>query len=537
MSILEKATVDQLATAVVKVAQLSAQGADLEALYTGWDQLKADEDIGTILEMEERYRMTKMPLPHELGTVIPTMFNYEDYTEKEIIKIHQRKKYMPMDELQGYKQYSTREMQGAIKDVFSNNLSGMMLSAAAGWGKSTIYEYFGAMAAQHSLTHKELWMKPGAQKNLAGMKDPGNIREQHFLKFDASNLGQTEGLKGRTEQVYRELEKIIKDPKYSGIYTFVVDELYSALASDSSDASEAWNLMKGYLAPTPHIKVIGTFATEDLKKFKDGKNPRTGEAFYNPQMQRRMPLIAMRDYTREEGMQVLENGYDSLVEKAGLPPQLPDPNHEQLFATILDKADLATNASGHIVFGLPARIEKVLRTAANEVRSRSQKFEAYKVVQDKLERAMTTIAWDQKAVPRLEQEKQAIQNGRGFGEEEAVAPTPNRAKTSPAESNIISIRDMGGKLPHEAIEEPEVIEQQKKEILSQKDELIAKKKDEISKLKKAVRIWQLDIQQGIAKLKQKYGDVFQPDFSDIGNIKQQDVAAIPQSAIIMASAS
>lgn len=531
-SILSKITTDNLAEAVVKVAQLSARGEDLERLYSPWENIRGDEDMGPIAEMEERYRMTKMALPKEMGTVIPQIFNYEDYTEKEIIKVHQRKTYMPMDELQGYKQYTTRELQGAIKDVFANNLSGMMLSAAAGWGKSTIYEYFGAMAAQHSLTHKELWMKPGVSKNLAGMKDPNNIQEQHFIKFDASNLGQTEGLKGRMEQTYRELEKIIKDPRYSGIYTFVIDELYSALASDSSDASEAWNLMKGYLAPDPHIKVIGTFASEDLKKFKEGKNPRTGENFYNPQMQRRMPLINMRDYNRPEGIKVLENGFDAFAQKAGLPKQIPDANQPALFNTILDKADLVTDSSGHVVFGLPARIEKVLRTAGNEVRQRIQKFEKYKMLEDKVEQFQDFITWSDEIIPKISQEKNEVLQGRQVSDQQ-IQQEVKEVSEKAGVGDIISIRDLGGKFPHEEVESPEAVAEGKKEKAGVLDELAKSVQQKVARIKQLLRVYRIELQQGINKIKSKHGDIFSPDFKDIGNVKQQDVETISQHSLIM----
>lgn len=530
---LSSATTDDLATAVVRVAQLSARGEELEKLYTPWENIKSDEDMGAIAEMEERYRMTKMPLPKEMGTVIPQMFNYEDYTEKEIVKIHQRKGYMPMDELQGYKQYTTRELQGAIKDVFANNLSGMMLSAAAGWGKSTIYEYFGSMAAQHSLNHKELWMKPGAAKNLAGMRDPSNIREQHFIKFDASNLGQTEGLKGRMEQVYRELEKIIKDPRYSGIYTFVIDELYSALASDSSDASEAWNLMKGYLAPDPHIKVIGTFASEDLKKFKEGKNPRTGESFYNPQMQRRMPLINMRDYNREEGMKVLENGFDAFASKSGLPKQIPDANQPQLFNIILDKADLVTDTTGHVVFGLPARIEKVMRTGGNEVRQRIQKFEKYRILEDKVEQFDGFIKWANDMLPKINQEKVEVQQGRNVSEEQIKQEVKEVAQKAGV-GDIISLRDVGpSKFPHEEVEAPEEVKAGNQEKIGHLDELIKAIQQKLARVKQLYRVYKLELQQGINKVRTNYGDVFSPDFKDVGNLKVEDVQRIPQQSLIM----
>lgn len=537
MDILKKATVDHLAAAVIKVAQSFDNGEDLGRLYTPWDELKKNEDSGPILDMEEWYRMNKMPLPRPIGTVIPqSMFVYTDYTEKEIVKINQRKGYMAMEELQGYQRYTAQQMQDAVKDVFANNKSGMMLSAISGWGKSSIYEYFGTMAAQHSLTHKELWMKPGAPTTLAGMRDQGNIREQHIIKFEASNLSQTEGEKGRAEKMFKQLQAIVTDPKYAGIYTFVIDELYTALSSDSSDASEFWELMKSLLDPgdaDPYMKVIGTFAIDDLKAFETGVNPRTGKPFYPAQMERRLPLFEMRDLDRTEGMRVLENGYEFLTKKVGLGQQFPEPDYVSLFNAILDKADLATDVSGHVIFGLPERIKKVMSTVANPVRARAKAFEKYTIDQDYMKRYEQYINWGNTAIPKINQEKNEVAQGRNISDQQ-VKQDIKKISDESGMGEMISIRDLGSKLPHEEIETPESIDSSKKEKIGVLDEAINEISAKLKKIKELYRIKKLTVEQGIAKLKAKYGDIFRPDFKDIGNIKLQDVQGLSQQNLIMA---
>jgi len=159
----------------------------------------------------------------------------------------------------------------------------ILLPAAGGFGKTTMWKYFGFMAAQHSLSHLSLWLK---EPKIENVFNPEMYLEKRIILFNAKNFSVDEGTAGGSDAIWRPLRElfITNKDKYKDIFILVADEIASALAKDATRALRGGGkvgprvefdknmkdiLDPGGIADSAATKFVGMYDPVDYHKFSD----------------------------------------------------------------------------------------------------------------------------------------------------------------------------------------------------------------------------------------------------------------------------
>ncbi len=470
-----------------------------------WDSVKANpkERSNAVLLAEERYRLTKMPLPQGLGYPIP-FIGENDRTEKEIEKM---RKYVPMDELEHYTLFVTTQLKSIMRGLYSAPSSaGAILVAPAGWGKSHVFEFFAIMAAQHSLLYKELWMKDPNQS----VANTSNYAEQHFVLVDTpTDLNMSKGLKGVAGDSMKQITQVLK--KYPMQYTLILDELKDALAGkrEDDDVVEGFTRLKSVLG-NREARVLGVYATENKEEMEKS-------ALYDGQWGRRLAHYDMLDYNQNESMGVLRNSFNNLAKENGLPDQVREQNRKELFEAIIAVANQVGPKSEKRKWGFPDRLIKTIKGASMVVKERMEKFKHIKYIQEQIKKNDSLFVWFENIKTNLKkQQGKNVEKATGISNEPNVVEPENN-------SGMISIRDVGFDAIKHHIESPAEIEANDQSPNNDIDEKITEVEEKIKKVKQNQRILKIEVVSELNKLRSQYGDIFSETGEDVGNIKMQDV--------------
>jgi len=501
---------------------ISAMDKTAAGSFRPWTELKQNP----VYQMIERYRTKSLPLPTEISNPFPESFGFVDYTNVAIEAINKRGRYLTMDELDQMAA-PTSSMQEAVKDSLKAGKDGGIIGAPAGYGKSFTFQYLGIMAAERSLSHTYLWFRGGALIKPDQLKNQASIREYHFMFTDAKNLSQTGGLWGGATGPQRELTQAAqKDPDR---FVLCLDELYTAL-SQEADAAGGWFALKGLTEPDPLVKIIGTMASVDVPGFKKLKvTQMVGQGqegiqkpVYDGQLKSRFHNTNVPDFTREEQLAALEKGsLNRILTSKGLNLDYDPKDKQSIIQVLVDRTDDIERgkAPADRVWAAPRKWKSIIADANTTVIDRQETYSPLIADVEFLRKTSDLSNW-QAAYNKLESEEQAIS---GSSEDSPETPS-GTAMPGEEDAGIISIRDTGGKFPHEEVETPEEMTQQKRERvgdIEDKKHLLAEK---MKNIQRARRYREIGYKKGLAELESKYGGgVFSPDLHDIGYLKPVDV--------------
>jgi len=508
------------------------QGAIIStAQYRDWSQLKTNSVNLAI----EKARMN-LPLPTLLPNPFPKTYGFVDWTNKAIEDIQKRGRYLSMDELSNTAA-PTSEMQDAIQESLS--MSGGIIGAPAGFGKSFSFEYLGRMAAERSLSHTSLWFGASALIDPRQLKN-SNIKEFHFM-FAAAKiaLAQTRKYEGTGEQALQEATEAVT--AMPGRFVLCLDELYDALKTGGQNASQGWTSLKAWTDPDSLVKVIGTMASENVEKFKELKNQggpdddNAGELFYNPQMESRFLFKSVPDYTDDEQYLALNRGSLAAVIKAkSLPLKYSDEDKEEIVRILVEKTDDVERGKqpDQRKYAAPRKWGNILIQANGFVKNRLTDFSQLIMDKEYIRKTSDLSAWYNK-LKGLENKKQEILSSK----EEKIQPNVPAAGKSAPNAGLISFRDQGDKFPHELVETPEVVGEQKQQIVSDIDKAAEAVKADLQTILKKKRYIDIAVRQGMAKLNSQYGEgIFAEDLHDLGFLKPIDIERVDVSKVLSASA-
>lgn len=492
----------------------------VEASFKDWSELKNNP----VYKMIEKYRITSLELPTTIPNPFPESFGFEDYTNEAIDAIQKRGRYLTMDELSNISA-PTIEMQEAIQSSLKPGKMGGIIGAPAGFGKSYTFKYLGIMAAERSLSHTYLWFRGGALTDPKQLKTAASINDYHFMFTDAKNLSQTGGLLGGAAEPMRELNNAAR--KYAGKFVLCLDELYTAL-SQEHDAAGGWFALKGLTEPETLVKVIGTMASKDVPLFKKlkvsqnvtGRGEGTMKPVYDEQLRSRFHQKNVPDYTDAEQHKTLQmGGLDAITHQAEYSLNYDKSDKSSLIDILIKKTNEieAGVSPENRHWAAPRKWKAILADANTIVNDREEEFSQYSADIDFLKKTEDLSKWYD-AIKTIEGEKQAIQS----------APTEQVAPSAPSgELGMLSLRDRGDKFPHEDVEAPEAVAEQKKERSNDLNEKEVDIKTGLQKILRKRRYIELAYKQGVAKLESKYGQgVFAPDMHDIGFLKPVDIQRV-----------
>jgi len=503
-----------------------------EAAVKSWNDLKNNG----IYAMIERFRTTQMDLPNVVNNPFPASFGFEDYTNKAIEAILKRGRYMTMDELSNISA-PTQAMQDSVQDSLKPGRAGGIIGAPAGFGKSYTFNYLGIMAAERSLSHPFLWFKGGALTDIKQLKNSASIEEKHFMFTDAKNLSQTGGWVGGAAGPLRELTQAARDNQ--GRFVLCLDELYTAMSQDS-DTAGGWFALKGLTEPEVLVQIVGTMASKDIPLFKSLKVPERGQgaaggdrdskmkAVYDEQMKSRFVEKRVPDFTDLEQKQTLEHGgLYAVTHQPAYTLRYDDEDRQTLISDLVEKTNQieAGVAPDNREWAAPRKWKRIISEANSFVVERQEAFAEYSADVDYLRRTDDLSKWNA-ALANINKEKQSIQSISN----DAVVPSPTR---QPEENlGVMSIRDVGDKFPHEEVESPQIVSEQKKGRLNNLQEKEQEIKNGLARINRKRRYIEMAFKQGLEKLNAKYGPgVFAEDLHDIGYLKPVDIEMVDLSKI------
>lgn len=494
----------------------------VESAVKSWNELKSNP----VYQMIEKYRLTALPLPNTIPNPFPASFGFEDYTNKAIDAIQKRGRYMTMEELSNISA-PTQAMQDAIQSSLKPGRAGGIIGAPAGFGKSYTFQYLGIMAAERSLSHTFLWFKGGALTSPQQLKNAGAISDYHFMFTDAKNLSQTGGLHGGGAGPLRELSRAARE--HADKFVLCLDELYTALSQDT-DTAAGWFALKGLTEPEILVKIIGTMASKNVPMFKSLKVPQmtsgSQEAktmpVYDEQMKTRFAQVDVPDYTDEEQKQTLDKGgLYAITHQAEFKLNYSDADKQTIISDLVEKTNQieAGVAPNNREWAAPRKWKRIISEANSLVTNRQEEFSQYTADVSFLKKTADLEKW-YAALRNIESEKKSLQSG---GAAPANTPAANEEPVG-----VLSIRDKGiNHFPHEEIESPQVLSEQKKVRFNDLEEKEAEIKAGLEKIKRQRRYVEMSFKQGLNRLKSMYGDgVFADDMHDLGNLKPVDIEMV-----------
>ncbi len=499
-----------------------------ESAVKNWNELKTNP----VFQMIEKYRMTNLALPNTIPNPFPASFGFEDYTNKAVEAIQKRGRFMTMEELSNISA-PTQAMQDAVQDSLKPGRAGGIIGAPAGFGKSYTFNYLGIMAAERSLSHTFLWFKGGALTSPQQLKSESAINDFHFMFTDAKNLSQTGGLHGGGAGPLRELARAARE--HEGKFVLCLDELYTALSQDT-DTAAGWFALKGLTEPEILVKIIGTMASKNVPMFKSLKVPQMTSSgsqeakmmpVYDEQMKTRFAKVDVPDYTDAEQKQTLERGgLYTITHQSEFKLQYSEDDKQTLINDLIEKTNQieAGVAPEHREWAAPRKWKRIISEANGLVTARQEEFSQYTADIQFLKKTEDLSKW-YNALSNIEKEQQAL----GGNEAEVNPAMPG----SPEPSGVLSIRDIGpNKFPHEEVETPQVLSEQKKTRYNDLEEKEKEIQAGLARIKRQRRYVEMSYKQGLAKLNAQYGEgVFAPDLHDLGNLKPVDVEMVDISKV------
>ena len=416
----------QLAAARIAAQDLGYKPGDLYVPWGLTSKKLEDSPLDSKLRDEyaraEEFRMTKMELPKlafDSSNLLPSELVFKDHTQKEILAMNgsgidsKQKKhaystgYMPMDVLALSPLYLGRGIQERLLSGLANN-DALLLPAPGGFGKSTMWKYFGLMAAQHSLQHLWLWLK---EPTLSNVYKEDQYVERRIITFNANKLSVDEGHAGGSDVIYKPLTKLFIEQreKYKDVFILVADEMATALDPAQNKGlkgggtvgvrAEFEKHFKEYLAPggeNATFKLAMMYAPEDQEHIN------SSQLGQSSQFARRIitePLGQMSDgyietlisraifsVGRLQGILESEGGISTSLNSPGFKESYLDTgDFEKLIKAIIVafkriKVKLPPNKKTGIVptIGAPDKVKKVIKAGAAKAKGRMRSFPGIK---------------------------------------------------------------------------------------------------------------------------------------------------------------
>ncbi len=514
----------------------------LQKSYNTWSERI---ESGEVIDSEVNYRENDMPLPTPLpaNMQFPKQFGAKDYTQLEIDAIRSKGTYDSMQELDKYKFLVVERLQDEINDIFdmSFNEGGAMIEAPGGYGKTFIFKYYGAMAGQHSLNHKNLWLTdPFAVVNNTETYK-ANVREKHFVYMNAKDLAQTKIFKGSGKEAWDPLKRILGDAKMQGVYVWILDEIASAFKPEAggqiTEAAATFDEeLKNIVQPESGealLNVVGLLADENA------------EAFYNQQgggqFLRRFDPVPLQPYTFNEGVRMLVHGWSDWTKKKRVPQFKSQESAKETLDVInkIVKDAFMMKTEGDVSVGLPAKINKILNLSIKTISQRKRDYAKYKNVAGQIEQLEGFVdAWKDTLI-KVNAELKVLEANEGQGGERPQGTGGSQKKLDELKERGISTEYVGfegfegGEDPATEVGQISPRDSDRGKSILQKKQIQKEAIQKINHFSDVISDIKLSVSEVVQGLEDTTGENFRDDLADLGNIKMYDLLEIPEGSKII----
>jgi hypothetical protein len=301
------------------------------------------------------------------------------------------------DSVRQLKRYHLYVAEDTVEQVCSGFIenkqkSGMLFRAPAGYGKSTIWEYFGYMAAQRSPLsdeHLVLWLYHPSVSNISLNQSNEsirkNIRERHFCWMESWALDTSRTYVGTEHEANDAMEAAFSYNDHQDIhhgfpmrerFVLICDEFYSAQHNAHGGRNPSQNgilrqfeALKGRLEGQggAQMNIILTYAEEDHANLISDLR---ASGMINTQFNGRFQQVSAKPYTRHDIYEIIDHSLETWMTSRGL-TNFRIPDRSRVVNAIVDKAYQCLNIflktsdpkqlrEKHDVVGVPRLVSRLM---------------------------------------------------------------------------------------------------------------------------------------------------------------------------------